>query len=161
MTAQPYIPPRLASALALAAMAVQGSRGRKRMDAEDKLGRVLLAINGAPFGFQGVLTPDRPPWPLPGVDPIITAARAEFDPPEEPGDDEPDYDGWSIGDRAGAWDAGYGDRGEIVDFADGKDADGYALAVIELDFGGRPTVSVQSLSILTDDAPADDEEEEA
>jgi hypothetical protein len=82
MTAQPYVSPRLASALALAAMALQSSRGRKRADAEDKLGRVLLAINGAPFGFKGVLTPDRPPWPLPEVDPIIVQARTEFGEPD-------------------------------------------------------------------------------
>lgn len=87
------IGPQLADALARAALDVQGApaTGRKRMDAEHKLGRVLLAINGAPFGFRGALTPDRPPWPLPEPDPIITEARAEFGEPA-PDPRRPDID---------------------------------------------------------------------
>jgi hypothetical protein len=82
----------------------------------------------------------------------FTAEKNGEDPEPEP-EAEPDRDHWEIGDRAGAWD--FGDRGEIIGFTDGCDDDGFAFALVKLDFGttdNQPvTVSVQDLSILSDE----------
>lgn len=74
------IPRPLLSALVEIAREVNGApaTGRKRLEADGKMGRLLVAINGAPFMWKGLLTPDRPPYPLPGVDPYVTAALEEF-----------------------------------------------------------------------------------
>lgn len=74
------IPRPLLVALLDAAQEVSGAprTGIKRIDAEAKLGRVLVAINGAPLMFKGLLRPDCEPYPLPGVDSYVTAALEEF-----------------------------------------------------------------------------------
>lgn len=78
----------------------------------------------------------------------------EINPLDEYEPQEPDRDGWNVGDRAGAFD--FGDRGDIVAFDPTDfDSDGFAFAYVKLDFGttdGQPVrVSVQDLTILTDE----------
>lgn len=81
MTIDPdRIPRPLLAALVASAQEVTGAprTGRKRIEAEATMGRILVAINGAPLMFRGLLSPDNPPYPLPGVDPYVLEALAEF-----------------------------------------------------------------------------------
>lgn len=77
---------------------------------------------------------------------------------DEDGDEDDaeqgDTKGWEKGDRCDV--PTEGDRGEILSFMSEPGADGYAIAVVDLDFGGqeRVLVSVNKLDILYDEPDA-------
>lgn len=68
MTNRPLLnlPPRLASAIAWAALDLNGApkTGIKRLEIESRLGALLVVANGGPLGFRGPLNPDAEPYPL-------------------------------------------------------------------------------------------------